>query len=304
MPETFDATIVIVTKDRRDMLADALASASEQEGDIEILVIDDGSSDGTAEMVAERFPRVRVQRFDTNAGLVVRRNDAARIARGRVIVSIDDDAVFTSRDTVAQTLDDLAADDRIAAVGIPYVDVRRSPEVHQQPPDAESCWIGPVYRGTAHAVRREVFLELGGYRERIVHQGEEHDFCLRLLDAGWLVRYGRAAPIEHRESPRRSTRRMERYGRCNEQLLCATYYPQPWASLYGVGYAGKAILRGLRSDGGLVWIFEGILRGAGAWVTTRRRPVSRATFALDQRLRRARCLPIEDVAPTGVSPRR
>lgn len=292
-----DATIVIVTKDRREMLADALASAVAQEGDIEILVIDDGSSDGTAEMVAERFPDVRVHRYETNAGLVVRRNDAARIARGRVIVSIDDDAVFTTPDTVAQTLRDFDADARIAAVGIPYVDVRRSPQVHQQPPDAEGCWIGPVYRGTAHAVRRDVFLELGGYRERIVHQGEEHDFCLRLLDAGYLVRYGRAAPIEHRESPRRSNRRMERYGRRNEQLLCATYYPQPWAIVYGVGYAGKSILRGIRSDGGLVWIFEGILRGVGAWMTAGRRPVSRATFALDQRLRRARCLPIEDVSP-------
>lgn len=298
-----DATIVIVTKDRRDMLADALVSACAQEGDLEVLVVDDGSSDGTAEMVAERFPDVRVQRFETNAGLVVRRNDAARLAHGRIIVSIDDDAVFTSPDTVAQTLRDFEHDDRIAAVGIPFVDVRRSPQVHQQPPEAEGCWIGPVFRGTAHAVRRDVFLELGGYRERIVHQGEEHDFCLRLLDAGHLVRYGRAAPIEHRESPRRSNRRMERYGRRNEQLLCATYYPQPWATLYGVGYAGKSVLRGIRSDGGLVWIFEGILRGVGAWMTAGRRPISRETFALDQRLRRAGCLPIEDVGPQ-VSPRR
>lgn len=287
-------TIVIVTKDRCDSLPDALASALAQEGDVEVLVVDDGSSDGTAAMVAERFPAARVHRFDQNAGLVVRRNDAARLARGEIIVSIDDDAVFTSTDTVAQTLRDFDHP-RVAAVGIPFIDVRRNDVVQQRAPDDERCWVGPVFRGTAHAVRRDVFLQLGGYRERIVHQGEEDDFCLRLLDAGWFVRYGRAAPIEHRESPRRNNRRMERYGRCNEQLLCATYYPQPWATLFGVGYAGKSVVRGIRSDGGLVWIFEGILRGVGAWCTTPRHKVSRGTFALDRRLRRAKALPIDDV---------
>lgn len=287
---------MIVTKDRVDTLRAAVASAVAQEGDVEVLVVDDGSSDGTADVVRREFPGVRVQRYDQSAGLVVRRNDAARLAAGEIIVSIDDDAVFTAPDTVRRTLAEFDHP-RIAAVGMPYVDVARSPAVLQLGADDEARWIGPVFRGTAHAVRRDVFLALGGYRERIVHQGEEDDYCLRLMDAGHLVRYGRAAPIHHRESPRRNRRRMERYGRRNEQLLCATYYPRPWSVLFGVGYAGKAVLRGLRSDGGLVWIVEGILRGLVVRATLRRerRPVARATFRLDRRLRRARMLALEDV---------
>ena len=297
-PTTPAATIVIVTKDRGDVLPDAVASAVQQEGDPEILIVDDGSSDGGVDAVQAAFPQVRVHRFETSAGLVVRRNDAARLARGAVLVSIDDDAVFTAPDTVTRTLAEFS-DPRIAAVGIPYIDVRRNDIMLQRAPDDEGCWIGPVFRGTAHAVRRDVFLALGGYRERIVHQGEEADYCLRLLEAGYVVRYGRAAPIHHRESPRRSRRRMERYGRRNEQLLCATYYPAPWDVLYGIGLAGKSVLRGLRSDGGLVWIAQGILLGVREQVTARdgRRPVARSTFALDRRLRRAGCLPLHEVAP-------
>src|SRR5919199_5385845 len=91
-----DATIAIVTRDRRDELREAVRSALEQEGAIEVLVLDDGSQDGTPEMLSEEFPDVRVARFDDNAGVAARRNDAAALAGGDVIVSIDDDAVFPS----------------------------------------------------------------------------------------------------------------------------------------------------------------------------------------------------------------
>lgn len=295
--EAPDATIVVVTRDRRGSLGDTLASALAQRGAIEVLVIDDGSTDATTEHVTRAFPDVRVVRHETSAGLVVRRNEAARLARGRVIVSIDDDAVFTAADTVERALAEIDVP-RIAAVGLPYVDVRRSAHVHQRARD-DRCWIGPVFRGTAHAIRRDVFLELGGYRERIVHQGEEHDLCLRLLDAGWLVRYGTGTPIHHVESPRRSRRRMERYGRRNEILLCVTLYPRRHVVPYAVGYAAKSVLRGLRQDGGLVWIVEGIARGVvdGWRLRGERAPVRDATFALDRRLRRAGALPLEEIEP-------
>jgi glycosyltransferase involved in cell wall biosynthesis len=101
-----DATIAIVTKDRREELRRALTSATAQLGSVEVLVIDDGSTDGTAEMVRADFPKVRLHRFESSEGLVVRRNDAALLAHGRVIVSIDDDAAFSSPNSVAQTMQD------------------------------------------------------------------------------------------------------------------------------------------------------------------------------------------------------
>src|SRR5213594_2460656 len=113
-------TIAIVTRDRKEELRAAVRSALEQEGSIEVLVIDDGSRDGTSEMLREEFPGVRVARYDDDAGVASRRNDAAAVSRGKVIVSIDDDAVFSSPRIVADTLADLDHP-RIAAVAIPYI---------------------------------------------------------------------------------------------------------------------------------------------------------------------------------------
>jgi glycosyltransferase involved in cell wall biosynthesis len=289
------ATVAIVTKDRCAVLREALRSAQRQDGDIELLVIDDGSLDGTAEMVREEFPEVRLERFTASAGLVVRRNYAVGIATAPIVVSIDDDAVFTSPDTVAAAVRDFD-DERIAAVALPYIDVGIDDTVRQRAPDDRECWIAPTFRGTAYAVRRDVFLTLGGFREVIFHQGEEVDFSLRMLDAGWFVRAGRGAPIHHLTSPDRSVRRMDVYGRRNEMLLCFTLLPFPADVVSAIAYAAKGLLLGVRVRRPLT-MCEGILKGlADAWrLRAQRRAVHWRTVAADRRLRRAGVLALAEL---------
>jgi glycosyltransferase involved in cell wall biosynthesis len=290
-----DATVAIVTKDRRDELRRALASAVAQRGDVEVLVIDDGSSDGTAAMVRADFPQARLHRFESSAGLVVRRNDAARLARGRIVVSIDDDAAFSSTHTVAQTLADFETP-RVAAVAVPYLDIRTGNGEQQRAPDGNGVWVGATFRGTAYAVEREAFLAIGGFREEIVHQGEEPDLTLRLLDGGRVVRLGRADPIRHFESPRRDLTRMTLYGRRNELLLAFTYFPFPW----NVAATAAWTVKGLRI-GRRLGLMRPTVRGLGEGIRTcwrlrhERRPVARRTMRLDRRLRRSRALRLESI---------
>jgi GT2 family glycosyltransferase len=288
-----DATVAIVTKDRRDELRQALESALSQDGAIEILVVDDGSTDGTAEMVRAEYPRVRVERFDSSAGLVVRRNEAARLARARVIVSIDDDAVFSGTGTVAQTLRDFDHP-RIGVVAIPYIDVRSGSGENQRAPYASGCWVTATFRGTAYAVRRDLFLALGGFRETIFHQGEEADFSLRMLAAGFLVRLGRGDPIHHFESPKRDFERMVVYEYRNLLLLGFSRFPFPW----NVGMMAGHALRGIVQEGRrgqLKPTLRGIWLGLRAcWALRRERcPLPHRTVWLDRRLRLARAVPLE-----------
>src|SRR5918999_1977049 len=100
------ATVVISTKDRREDLARLLPTVLAQTVDCEILVIDDGSTDGTIDLVRERFPDVRLERSDHSLGYIVQRTRAAAIASGRILVSLDDDAVLPSPHTIEQTLAD------------------------------------------------------------------------------------------------------------------------------------------------------------------------------------------------------
>jgi GT2 family glycosyltransferase len=289
------ATVAIVTRNRRDVLRMALESGLRQQGHVEILVIDDGSLDGTAEMVREEFPSVRLERFPRSAGLVVRRNFAVHAATAPIVVSIDDDALFSAPDVVAQTLRDFDHP-RIAVVAIPYIDVGVDDVLRQRAPDDDGLWVAAMFRGTAYAVRRDAFLGLGGFRELIFHQGEEVDLSLRLLDAGWLVRVGRAAPIHHFGSPDRSVRRMDIYGRRNEILLCFTLLPFPSDVVAALGYALKGFALGLRlrRPGRMV---RGMLLGVrDSWRLRRdRRPVRWRTVLLDRRLRRAESLPLHEV---------
>ena len=91
-------------------------------------MVDDGSTDGTAELVRAEFPQVRLVHHDASLGYIVRRNEAAQLASAKVIFSIDDDAIFSSACVVEQTLAQFD-DARIGAVAIPCIDVRKSRRV-------------------------------------------------------------------------------------------------------------------------------------------------------------------------------
>jgi glycosyltransferase involved in cell wall biosynthesis len=279
------AAIVIITQNRKDDLRSSLKSAVEQEGDFELLVLDDGSHDGTGEMLRDEFPDVRVVRFDDGAGLAARRNDAMVLTNADIIVSIDDDAVFTSARTVADTVAEFDHP-RIAAVAMPFIDVGISPDVQQQAPDAVDRWLGPVYRGTANAVRRGVLIEVGGYTPEIQWVGEEWDVCLKMMDAGYVIRLGAAEPIHHFTSPKRSSRLIDVYYRRNELLICWMYFPFPWHLVYMLGYVGKGFERGVKV-GRVRNMVDGMRLGLRRCLITRRRPINRAAFRLDRRTRAA-----------------
>jgi glycosyltransferase involved in cell wall biosynthesis len=297
MVRGLQASILIATRNRRDELGRALASALAQTAAAEVIVMDDASEDGTVDSVAERFPRVRLHRSPAPRGLVVQRNTGLRLARAPVVVSIDDDATFSTPTIVEQTLHEFDHP-RVGAVAIPLVDVEKSPAVQQRSPTQDGIEVAPVFRGGAFAVRRDVFLALGGFREVIFHQGEERDFCIRMLAAGYVTRLGRAEPIYHFASPKRDLHRMDVYGRRND-ILCSWHNdPLPYApfrmaelTVKGIGW-GLKVGRPLRMVRGLVMGYRMCWAERDA-----RAPVPRSIYRLSRRLTRAGSRPLEDVEP-------
>ncbi len=290
------ATVMVTTKDRATELLAAVESALAQTVPVEVLVIDDGSTDGTAAAVAARFPQVRVVRHTTSAGYIVRRNEGAALASAPVVVSLDDDAIFPSRHTVAQTLAEFD-ERRVGAVAIPFVDVKYSPEVRQAAPPGPGVFLTAAYIGTAHALRRDVFLALGGYRPCLFHQGEERDYCVRMLQAGYVTRLGRADPIHHHESPKRDTSRMDLFGRRNDVLFGWHNVPMPEALFHTGGTVVNGLRHGFRV--GRPWnMMRGMAMGVRAVSPTRgeRRPVQREVYRLFRRLWKGGPTPLSAVA--------
>jgi GT2 family glycosyltransferase len=279
------ATVVVTTRNRKDDLRRCLHSVVSQSVPVEVIVIDDASDDGSAAMVRAEFPAARLIEHRTALGYIRGRNEAAQAATGDIIISLDDDALFSSSGIVAETLT-YFDDDRIAAVAIPYIDVNRDAVVRQSSPDRQSIYVTETFIGTAHALRRSIFLALGGYREPLFHQGEESDLSVRLLQAGYVVRLGGGEPIHHFESPRRDFRRMDFYGPRNAILFVWQNVPLPdllWQmpmTLVGL------LIHALRPSR-LVTRIGGVVDGFATCARSERRPVSRGCYRLWRRLRRA-----------------
>jgi GT2 family glycosyltransferase len=197
------ATILIVTKNRKDDVRRAIETSLMQTVPLAVLVIDDASTDGTPEMIRADFPQVQLQRSEKSQGYIGHRNRAADLARTPIVITLDDDAGFETPHTVKRVLEEFD-EPRVGAIAIPFVDTLNPDVKRHLAPDREHVWVGHRFTGAAHALRRELFLKLGGFRESLVHFGEEDDYAIRLLAAGYVTRQSSSDPGYHKVSPLRN----------------------------------------------------------------------------------------------------
>ncbi len=97
-PPIFDVSIIIVSYNTREVLRECILSVLKEVKDfaVEILVVDNASSDGSPEMIDAEFPEVHLLRSETNLGFGAANNLALAIGRGRYFVLLNSDAFFTS----------------------------------------------------------------------------------------------------------------------------------------------------------------------------------------------------------------
>lgn len=273
------------TRNRREELRALLISAQKQTLPLEMLVMDDGCSDGTAEMLRTEFPTVKLHQLASERGPAFQRNRGIELATANIVFPLDDDTVFVSPQTAAQTLAEFSAP-RIAAVGIPFINIRQDCVVQQRAPSVGAFAVH-AFVGAAHAVRRDVFLKLGGYREHFFYMGEEGDLCLRMMEAGYVTMLGRADPIHHLESPSRNLSRAGFSGRRNDILFCWHNVPMPYLPLQLLG----TTLNGLRSAVGssCLWpMLKGLVSGYAScfqrW--NERAPASAVIYRLHRSLKK------------------
>jgi glycosyltransferase involved in cell wall biosynthesis len=265
----------------------ALQSACAQSVPLEIIVMDDASDDGTAEMVRAEFPQAILITQNHRTGYIVLRNRGARRATAPIVFSMDDDAIFTTSRVVEQVLREFAHP-RVGAVAIPYADIRIAPTTFQRAPDARGIHVTDMFIGTAHAVRRDLFFAAGGYRELLIHQGEEMDLCARFLQRGYVVRLGTSDPVHHFVSPKRDMRRLHYFGTRNSVVFACMLVPLRNLPVHLAGVIVNNVRHAMRVRAlgiKLRALFAGFFVGARAW--RQRAAVSPATYRQLRRLRHA-----------------
>jgi glycosyltransferase involved in cell wall biosynthesis len=174
-------TVVICTYNRCGTLAGALASVLAQEADFEVVVVDDGSTDDTAAVVAGYdSPRIRYV-WRANGGLSAARNTGIREARGDFVIFLDDDdrADPTWLSSLAGAMD---ASTGAVSCGCWYESPDGAEQAIRLPSKLPLAFDGvtALFLAGTFAVRRELYEHVGGYAEdlAISHQTE---LALRLL---------------------------------------------------------------------------------------------------------------------------
>src|ERR1700754_4190467 len=283
---TVQASIVIPSCNRVDELRALIRSCMEQTVPVEIIVVDDAANDEVERMTRVGFSGVRYFRLGKSKGTAFQRNRHIELATSEIVFPVDDDSLFISPRTVEQTLAEFDHP-RVGAVGIPYVNINHDARMLQTAPRDGAIHVTYGFVGAAHAVRREVFLRVGGFREHFFYMGEESDLCLRMLSTGYVTRLGNADPIHHLESPRRNMKRASFSGRRNDIRFAWHNVPLPEFPLHLAG----TTLNGFRAaltQGCFASMVSGTAAGYAdlfrRW--NERDPVSRRTYRLHRALKK------------------
>lgn len=233
-PAEIELSVVICTRDRRESLLLTLDSVLSQrtDGPVEVLVVDNGSSDGSGAAVRELragSPLPLRLAEEPEQGLSIARNRALREATGRALVFIDDDVTCHAGWLLAHLRS--FRDPQVVGVAgriLPRLPAEAPGWWHELLPDEKG---GPTSRydfgdqpaevlpgagiplpfGANMGVLREAALEVGGFRSdlgwgRKMIPSEELEFFRRIRARGGRIVYVPAASLDHRIDPGRTSR--------------------------------------------------------------------------------------------------
>lgn len=196
-------TVVILTHDRRDEVLRTIAGTLRLPERPAIVVVDNGSRDGTAAAVRDRFPSVTLVEIPSNLG-AAGRNMGVLNATTRYIAFSDDDTCWESGSlaTATRILDTHPRIALLSARVLVGTEGRLDPaceamarSVLGHVPD-----VGPRLAGFmagACIVRRQAYLDAGGYDERYFLGGEEDLLALAILDQDQDIAYAPAIVTRH-----------------------------------------------------------------------------------------------------------
>lgn len=229
VPHKMDVSIIIVNWNTRDILQDCLQSVYEQAGDVtfEAILIDNASTDGSVEMVKDKFPEVAIIENSENRGFAAANNQGFAVAKGRYVLLLNSDTIVLDN-AVAKTVVFADAHPRAAVVGCRVLnrDGSLQPTCCMFPsilnmllstsylyklfPKSKffgrqhMTWWGrddvrkvDVATGCFMLVRQEAIEQVGVMDEQFFMYGEDTDWCYRFKKAGWRILFTSSAEIIH-----------------------------------------------------------------------------------------------------------
>jgi len=267
--------VLLTMGNRPAELRRAIASVFEQEGvDIEVVVVGNGAD------LPDLDERVVTVRLPENVGIPAGRNAGVRVSTGDIILFLDDDGWYRSRNLGRHVHDRFAADPSLGALSFRISDPDGGPDQRRHVPrlrvgDPGRSSRVTTFLGGASAIRRTAFEQGGGLPDAFFYAHEETDLAWRILDAGYHIEYDAEAVMYH---PATSPTRHADFYRLNARnrvWLAKRNLPWPLAVVYVAVWVALTVLRE-RSLSALRPWFSGFWEG---WRTDagERRPIRWST---------------------------
>lgn len=295
-PSGPDVSVVVPTYDRRESILKLLGDIYiQQDVTFEAIVIDDNSSDETAAAIKARYPRTLVVRNNENMGPAIARNQGVRLARGKIIVGLDNDVRVPDRLLLKRTLDVFQSTTHVCGVAFRILapDGLSDDYLRWWHPLPITSYAGrrfvtDYFSGTGYAFRRRSLLKAGLFSEVLFMHYEEVELAYRVMDRDGQIMYCPELKVVHHAgpTPRRNLVRVF-YKPRNQILLALLCYSWHQALIYLVPRLAlnvtRAILRHHTAD----------LRRAliSAWqlapqALRRRKPLRKSTWRRIKTLRK------------------
>jgi GT2 family glycosyltransferase len=223
-------TVVVASRNRR---AELLSSLARHRGPV--VLIDNGSTDGTPEAVRRAHPHVDVVELGRNLGGAARNVGVLR-ARTPFVAFADDDS-WWGAGSLSTVADALAANPQVGLVAVearvgtdevtdPFTEIlAASPLASRGEPFPGPRVLG--FMACAAMVRREAFLDVGGFDDVVRFPGEEERLAWDLTAAGWDLVFLPGPVVHHHPSPLRESSDRRRRGVARARVLTAVMR-LPW----------------------------------------------------------------------------
>lgn len=223
-------SIIILNYNTKELLEDCLNSVKKREDEVnfEVIVSDNASTDGSADMVREKFPWVKMLEGE-NAGFSAGNNRAKGYAKGEMVLFLNPDTIV-HKDTLKKTVEYLEEHKDVGAVSCKLVlpsgeldkDTRRSfptpwvsfthlilplDRIFPKSKLFAKYWYGYIPEDETHEVdalqgayfliRKHILDEVGWFDEGYFFDGEDIDLSWRIKQAGWKLVYYPKVKITH-----------------------------------------------------------------------------------------------------------
>ena len=203
-----DVSAITVTFNSAPYIAACLKSILEQEGvRVEIVVIDNASSDETTKIVRALGASVRLLANQENIGFGRACNQGFAESRGRYLFLLNPDAWLERRDSLARLCRTMEQNPRWGLAGTRVLELDKTSECPPATsyPDQQHvhCDFSQLPGGIAWVlgasmfIRREVFARVGGFDPGFFLTSEETDLCLRIRQLGWEIGHVREVTARH-----------------------------------------------------------------------------------------------------------